>query len=428
MEILGVGAQAVRRDDHKTAADPLTEDTPSDLDIAQKQQLLDDMFNEMVRGIADGRSKAPKTVRDWIDGGPHTAEEALALGMVDGLLYADELPQQLSTLYQRRMRVTALHKLPQPTSAWDAPRQVAVVYIDHTIAQGDSTDGGILTPATTGSRTVVRQLNRARRDSAVRAVVLRIDTPGGSAFASEEIWRAVSRLSSSKKPVVVSMGESATSGGYYVASAADAIVTTPMTVTGSIGAVAYKINVQGLIGRLGIESVGITRGAHADMWATTRPWDDPDQARAQALLDATYHRFRLRVAQGRSLSDDAVDDLAGGRLWSGQRAVDLGLADQTGGIIEAVEKARELAGIPDGVEVVTVTYREPRPLMAAFATDIVLGPLMPLATTLSRELSPPPPAVNPLFPRFGPLWTVASHPQELIWVLDPWTATTAGPR
>lgn len=425
---LGVGAQVVRRDNYKTMAEPFTDAAPTEAELEQSERLLDDVFEVFVAAIAEGRAKAPMTVKEWVNTGPHTADHALAMGMVDALLYPDQVDRALWAAHQRRIRVTALDRLPQPTSAWDSPRQIAVVYIDHTIAPGKSQPAGLLAPATTGSRTIVSQLARARHDGAVRAVVIRVDTPGGSAFASEEIWREVQHLRESGKPVVVSMGEVAASGGYYVAADADAIVTTPVSVTGSIGAVAYKINLEGFLRRLGVVSVGLTRGDHADMWSPMRPWNEGEMATAQTLIDATYARFRMRVAEGRKFTDETIDQVAGGRVWSGTRAVELGLADETGGLIEAVRRARALAGIPENVEVATVTYREPRPLLSVLTTDLALGPFMPIATAIAMKTRPVAVPTSLLPPGTAAIMTVARHPEERVWMLDPWLMAMDGHR
>jgi protease-4 len=252
-----------------------------------------------------------------------------------------------------------------------------VVYVERTIVTGESTPYGILSAKTAGSRTIVRQLTRAKEDPLVRAVVLRVDSPGGSPFASDEIWRAVARLQEEGKPVVVSMGGVAASGGYYVSAGADAIWAQPTTITGSIGALAGKFSSRDLLGRVGVTSTVLTRGRNASIGSFTEPWDPVQEARMQALVDDVYRQFTDKVAEGRGLDAEELDRVARGRVWSGRRALEVGLVDGLGGFEEAISDARERAGISPRRKVGLVSYPRGVSSVESLSPTLlkVLGPL-----------------------------------------------------
>jgi protease-4 len=225
---------------------------------------------------------------------------------------------------------------------------VALVEVRGSIAQGHSRRGP--TGRVAGSDSVCAALRAAAHDEHVHAVVVRVDSPGGSAVASETIWREVSLLREAK-PVIVSMGEVAASGGYYVACPADVIVALPATLTGSIGVFGGKVVAQGLLERLGVTTGTVSRGDRALMFSSRRGFDDVERERLAASLDAVYDDFVAKVAQGRGLSVPEVEAVARGRVWTGRDAVDAGLVDRLGGLREALQLARSRAGLPDDAPV-----------------------------------------------------------------------------
>ena len=232
---------------------------------------------------------------------------------------------------------------------WSSPqRAVAVVVVDGPIADGETTSGGLLGGAATGAKTVVKALEDAAENRAIKAVVLRVDSPGGSAFASDEIWRGVELVKEAGKPVVVTMGGYAASGGYYVAAGADSIWAEPSTITGSIGVYGGKYNAEGLFGKLGINTEITARGRNASMFSMSRPMDAIEFAALDRLIGETYTQFKERVAAGRGLQPEQVEDVARGRVWSGTRAKEKHLIDAYGGFFEALDDARLRAGMNPG--------------------------------------------------------------------------------
>lgn len=356
LDLLGVEPEFHRRSEFKAAVETYTRHEPSGPASEQMNALLDDLYGGLVAAVAEGRERSEDEVRDLVDAGPYTAAEAEEAGLVDGLLYPDQLEHRLEGNFGDTYLLDDEYLDQLPHSGWHAPRRIAVVLVTGAITSGESAPPSILGGGNTGAETVVKALDQARRDPTVKAVVLRVDSPGGSAFASEDIHRAVSLLQERGKPVVVSMGGMAASGGYYVASGADTIFAEPGTVTGSIGVYGGKISLEGLYEKVGIGATSWSRGRKAGMWSSSRPLDPVEDAALEHMIDNTYAMFKQRVADGRDMDPDRVESLARGRVWSGVRAHELGLVDELGGMFDAVDHARELAGIRAGARVQLVTY------------------------------------------------------------------------
>ncbi|MES2638252.1 MAG: signal peptide peptidase SppA [Myxococcota bacterium] len=356
LELVGVSAQYAKRGIYKSAPEQWTEAQSTDPARLEMNELLDDLSSTLVDGIALGRGKSPEEIRALIDKGPFTSQEAEKNGLVDGLVYPDELQDTLAGTFPEGFSRDEGYARSPDTSGWDPQRAVAVVVIDGAISSGQTSSGGLLGGAATGSDTVVQALNQARRTNAVKAVVLRVDSPGGSAFASDEIWRAVKRVQEEGKPVIVSMGGYAASGGYYVAAGADAIYALPTTVTGSIGVYGGKINGGGLFEKLDIHTEQFNRGRNAGMYSISRPFDDIEFAALDRMIADTYRQFKDKVQEGRSLTPEKVEALAQGRVWSGLDAKEQGLVDEHGGFFDAVERARTEAGLRPDAPYTLVTY------------------------------------------------------------------------
>ncbi|NOY27070.1 MAG: signal peptide peptidase SppA, partial [Oligoflexia bacterium] len=267
---------------------------------------------------------------------------------------------QLEQAFQRKLDLDPGYRLDDEVSGWPAAKDIAIVYVSGVIVSGPSSRGGLLSGRTAGSDTIVRQLDQARRDDAVQAVVLRVDSPGGSAFASDEIWRATQRLRDAGKPLVVSMGGVAASGGYYVSSGADVIFAEPGTITGSIGVFSGKFSAAELFNTVGISTEILSRGRNAAMYSMARPLDDEELATMDRLVGVTYDQFKSRVQEGRHLSADEVEDLARGRVWSGTAAVGKRLVDELGGFDAAIARAKQEAGLGNAKSVELVTYGDRR--------------------------------------------------------------------
>lgn len=356
LDLVGVDAQYAKRAEFKSAPEQWTNSRSSGPAREEMNALLDDLFGTLTAGIATGRGKTVDEVTQLIDKGPFTAREALDNGLVDALVYPDELEERLRVTFPNGFNLEEGYAEAPDMSGWEPQRAIAVVTVDGGISSGESSSGGLLGGASTGSKTVVRALDQARRADAIKAVVLRVDSPGGSAFASDEIWRAVERVKDEGKPVIVSMGGYAASGGYYVASGADAIYALPSTVTGSIGVYSGKFNVEGLFAKLHVETEHFNRGRNASMYSMSKPFDDVEMAALDRLTGETYQQFKDRVQSGRHLTADQVENVARGRVWSGTDAAERGLVDAFGGFFDAVERARSEAGIREGAPFTLVSF------------------------------------------------------------------------
>jgi len=349
LDRLGVRAEVVRVGEFKSAAEGLLRRGMSDAQRAQLEALLDDLFQVLVEGIAEGRGLAPERVRELVDSGPYRARAASEAGLVDGCLFPDEVEAALAELAGRPGGEVALAELPAYLALRardpgfhapfaDVPRIAYVVASG--IVRGGAGPGGV---ASEGYRALLRRLEL---DPSVRAAVLRIESPGGDSLASDLLWRAVRRLAAAK-PVVASLGEVAASGGYYLASAADAIYAESATLTGSIGVVGGKLDLEGLERRLGVAREGVERGARAGLLSASRPLTPGERAALRADLRAVYELFLERVAEGRRMTREAVHAVARGRIWSGRRALAEGLVDGLGGPLEALAEARRRIGLAD---------------------------------------------------------------------------------
>ena len=313
------------------------------------------MMDQLVNGIASNRSLVAAEVRGLVDQAPLFAPEALERGLVDHLGYRDEVYESVrgrvgDGAVQQFVGRYARPKLGGVAKRIGAADTVALVHVTGPIHLGPSGRLG-LAGATAGSDTVVAALRSATKAPEVKAVVLRVASPGGSYVASDAIWRQVALTREAGKPVVVSMGDVAASGGYFVSMGADQIVAEPATLTGSIGVVAGKQVVEGLVERLGIGHDHVAEGRHALMFSTLRAFSDAEWDHLNAWLDRIYDDFTAKVAAGRRLPADRLDSLARGRVWTGADAKERGLVDEIGGLRAALELARERAGLPASADI-----------------------------------------------------------------------------
>jgi protease IV len=350
---LGVRPEALRIGSHKTAAEIFTRDSMSSEQREQLEALADSWFGVLIDAVAAGRGLAPAAVRACIDAGPYTAQAALDAGLIDALVYPDEIEQRLRALTplppepceapRRGNRVDArrYHALCCDPLGW-RPLLSAAPVIAYVVARGGIRRGrgsrGI------ASETLSSVLERLGGDASVRGVVLRIDSPGGDALASDLLWRAVSKLRR-EKPVVASLAGVAASGGYYLASAADRVLAEAGSVTGSIGVVGGKLDMSGLYRRLGVARDSVERGARAGLASETRGFRSDERRALREEMSAIYAIFVDRVARGRGLAAEAVERVAQGRVFSGAGAAAVGLVDALGGPLEALAEARRLAGL-----------------------------------------------------------------------------------
>jgi protease IV len=305
--------------------------------------VLDGYFSQIVSAVAEARRKSESEVRELIDAAPYDAEAARKRGLVDDLLYPDQFLDRLKKRLGRRPSLLPIEEYrPEPAFAG---KQIAIVFALGTIVRGDGGTAPWTEESYLGSDKTAEVLRTLRDDDSVAAVVLRIDSPGGSALASDLILRQVERLKK-RKPVVVSMSDTAASGGYYIAAKATKIVAEPATLTGSIGVFGGKFVTR----RFEEEVLGIghdlqKRGANADIYSELQTYSPQQEALVQQLLDRTYATFVGHVAAGRKMSREAVEEVAGGRVWTGAAAQKIGLVDELGGLDSALELAQAAAGI-----------------------------------------------------------------------------------
>jgi protease-4 len=351
---IGIGFQSAKRQEYKTAADPLTERGFTGPAREAAERLAASVVEQISEAIAERRGKTPAEARALLDKGPFLAADALAEGLVDELGYRDEVYQAVrqqagqEAVLQYVARYSRPRALAQRARHLPNPREhvVALIHASGPIRQGRSSRGPM--GSAIGSDTVAAALRSARSDDRVRAVLLRVNSPGGSAVASDTIWREVVRLRVAGKPVVVSMSDVAASGGYYISMAADVIVAQPGTLTGSIGVIIGKPVVEEALGRAGITTDSVAEGARSRLFAPIHPFTEDEWDRINAWLDMVYQDFVTKAADGRRMTPERMGELARGRVWTGADAVANGLVDELGGMTEAAEIARRRAGLPAG--------------------------------------------------------------------------------
>ena len=360
LDKLGIEPQLEQRYEYKNAADRIsrTELTPAHRESLER--LTGTIYADAVQLIAAGRKLGPEDVKGRMDASPYTAAEARGAGLVDRLGYRDEVYASVRSRFPTTPQLLFADRWkPAPRPSWPKPRRghVALVEARGAIVTGRSRRrlGG----RQVGSDTVSAQLRAARDDDRARALVLRVDSPGGSAVASEVIWREVVRIRDTGKPVVVSMSDLAASGGYYIACPADMILALPATVTGSIGVFGGKFVVAELLERLGLTTGTVQQGERALMYSGRRRFDEDEQARLAATIDAVYDDFVAKVATGRGRPTEEIEAVARGRVWSGQDAEAVGLVDRLGGLREAVAEARTRSGLPDDAPVRPAVHLPP---------------------------------------------------------------------
>jgi protease-4 len=346
LDKLGIEPQFEQRYEFKNAADRVMRTEFTEAHRTALDRLAESVFTEAVAAIASGRGIEAVRVRELADSGPRTALEARDAGLVDALGYRDQayaamrsrVGADASLLFADQWRPRRRPHMPARRKG-----HVALVEVRGAIVSGRTRR----TPMgrQVGSDSVGAALRAATNDENVRAVVLHVDSPGGSAVASDTIWREVCRVREAGKPVVVSMGEAAASGGYYIACPADVIVALPATLTGSIGVFGGKLVVRELLDRLGLSTGTVSHGDRSLMFSPRRGFSDDERERLAAIIDAIYDDFVAKVARGRNRPIAEIESIARGRVWTGSDALGIGLVDELGGLHDAVRIARSRAGL-----------------------------------------------------------------------------------
>jgi protease IV len=363
LEKLGIGVQVTRVGKYKSAVEPLTRNTMSPEEREQTQRLLQDLWQTLLTDIAQARSLQPQQLQAIANTqGFLFGAEAKTPNLVDEIAYEDEVITALRRITGEEADDNATRNdtysfrqvsLPRYAQVIDddlttrsTPHQIALLYAEGPIVDGERSDGFSQSTVIAGN-TIAQKLRQIRQDETVKAVVLRVNSPGGSATAAEVIFREIQLIQEAGKPVVVSMGNVSASGGYWIAATADAIVAQPGTITGSIGVFSLFVNLQDLGNKVGVNWESVKTAALADIYSSSRPKTSQELAILQKAVDNIYDAFLDRVEAGRNLPRNQVADMAQGQVWSGQTSQTLGLIDELGGLNEAIAKAADLAELGD---------------------------------------------------------------------------------
>lgn len=349
LDMLGVRADLEHIGKYKSASEAFTRQEMSEAHREIQNIILDDLYEQLVDAIAEGRGWTHEDVKKRINEGPYTARQALATELVDRAVYEDELPDVVTELTNNPTDLVTLSDYAGrgvDTQDWQVPQpKVAIIEAKGLMLTGDSFVDPFLGTQVMGADTITRVVREVKDNNDIKAVVLRIDSGGGLVTAADTIWRELVRLTQ-VKPLVVSMGDVAASGGYYIAAPADTIVAEPGTITGSIGVISGKYSFKGLYEKLGIHKEILKRGEHADFYTDYGDYPPSEQAIVQKQLQEIYDDFIKKVALGRTeLTVEDVDRLGQGRIWSGRQAQENGLVDRLGGLSLALAIARERAGL-----------------------------------------------------------------------------------
>ncbi len=364
LEKLGIAPRMDHRYEYKNALNMFTEKKYTQPHREAILQIIESQFGQVVQGIAVGRGLEVDAVRALVDRGPFLGDQALTENLVDGLAYRDEVQVVIeATLGEEAERVGLFSYLRQMGRPHNEGETIALIYGVGGVQRGKSEYGAALSGPTMGSDSVSAAFRDAVQDDAVKAILFRVDSPGGSYVASDTIWRETVRAKEAGKPVIVSMGNVAGSGGYFVAAAADKIVAQPGTITGSIGVLGGKMLTAELMEKIGISSDEVHTSANATMWSSSLDYTPQQWERITTWLDHVYADFTQKVAEGRGLTQEQVHAVAKGRIWTGEDARGIGLVDELGGFPVALRLAKQAAGIEEDVPVQVKLFPEQKTLV-----------------------------------------------------------------
>lgn len=365
-DMLDIKPDILRVGEYKSAAEPYTRTKMSEPFREEMSAILDDYFRQITSTISKSRGLNEKQVESAINAGPYMAVDAKKLKLIDHIAYEDQLPalitggnsktevRVIKKYAKKRLDtnfsgIAGLIKLMDLLAGIDSSQRIgsgpriAVIYATGAIMSGSSSKGGLLGTNVLGSDTFIKAVNKAAKDEKVKAIVVRVNSPGGSALASDLMWRALEKAG---KPIVVSMGDVAASGGYYISMGANQIFAEPGTLTGSIGVVGGKLAIEGLYNKIGITTSVISRGSNSGTFSTLNGFTDSERVAVTGLLKSIYKQFTEKAASGRKMEYNALEKLARGRVYTGAMAQKIGLVDQLGTLDNAIEYARELGKIP----------------------------------------------------------------------------------
>jgi protease IV len=400
LDKIGADFQVAKRHEYKSAAEQLTEHGFSPPAREETERMTASVTEQLAGAIAERRKLSREQVSQLIDRGPFLATQAHQAGLVDSLGYRDEVYASVREQAGPDAILQYLSRYQRSRVLGERARKLAVrhesalglIYATGPIRRGRS-GRGPLSGGAMGSDTIAAAIRSAVADDQVQAIVLRINSPGGSYVASDTIWREVVRAREAGKPVVASMSDVAASGGYYIAMAADVIVAQPGTITGSIGVLSGKAVLGETLGRAGVTTDSIRHGAHSAMFSQLRPFTEDEWKLVNDWLDHIYADFTGKVADGRSMTPERVHELARGRVWTGADALANGLVDELGGLDRAAAAARRLAGLPPTAPL--RSYPRVRPV----------DRLRPAGSSESRSAA----AASMLAESWGPAWRLAAR-------------------
>jgi len=452
LALAGVEADLEAIAEYKVSPDMFRRSTMSEPHREMLDVLLDSLFDQLVAAVAEGRGLDPARVRQLIDAMPLTPAEAVEAGLADAVLYEDELAEYLSAPEEQASAPPPVGQVSIPTGReakrpplmkreakrpplmkreakrpplltwrqasrwlrkpvrWTTRQRIGVVSLEGLIVPGRSRRVPVplplpVTEAQAGAETIVQMLRDAEADRHIAAVIFHVETSGGSALASDLICREVRRLRE-RKPVVVLMGGRAASGGYYVSALADRIVARPNTLTGSIGIWGGKFVLADLYGKLRVAREPVQRGAMAGLYSEMVPFSEEERAWIRRDMGETYARFKARVAEGRGMTEEQVEAIARGRVWTGDQAREIGLVDALGDFQTALAAAKELAGLEPEEEYTIVDVRPPR-------HDLLPRPFGEASGSVAGGLG-------------AVLDAVGALARERVWALAPWTVRVWG--
>jgi len=357
LDNLGIKAEVIRIGAHKSAPERFTSESSSEVSRADKIDLLQQTERLFTEGVAAGRHLSFAQVRAAAKQGPFLAEQAKTVGFVDGLAFDDEIDQALTKLLGHASSLHSDDRRPPAPSRLAPQPAIALVYVDGDMTDGRSKRVPFLGMESVGSYTIAESLENARDNPLIKAVVLRVETPGGSSMAADVIWRQVV-LTAKVKPVIVSMGGYAASGGYYIAAPGTRVFANASSITGSIGVFYGKADLSRLLDRIGVDVETYKTADHADADAFYRPYTNEERTMLERQLRQFYDLFLQRVAEGRKLDKSAVDAVGQGRVWTGEQAKEKGLVDEVGGLRQALAYARQLSGLPEQAPIVELPRLE----------------------------------------------------------------------
>jgi len=333
---IGIQPDFLHAGKYKSAMEMFMREEPSEFAAQNMEEILDALEKVFVEGIAESRDMTPERVREIIDGGPYTDLEAIELGLVDSLMYWDEFEDYIKDERDLKTSPIGVYAFQQDRALeWGEPDRIAVIVIDGSIVYGNGGSGGLMGGVSTGNREIVDAINAAKNNSSVKGILLRVDSGGGSAVASDLMAHALSKAAE-EKPMVVSMGGAAASGGYYVSAPGYKIFADAATITGSIGVISGKFTAGRLYDKIGVTQTEFKRGENSGIYALSDTFSTSERERMQNSIDRFYDIFKKEVADGRTLDIDSVETIAQGRVWVGMDARDIGLVDSIGGFLDAL--------------------------------------------------------------------------------------------